>query len=315
MAALKRVEAGLSVPEICRELSISTAKVYKWRAKFGGVDTSMMARMEELEDENRRLKKRYLEKKPKCEIVAEALAKNGEAVSPTRDGPTCSSNAQHPIRVACATFMVSESCYRYECKQNAEKEEIASWLIRLTDNHRNWGFGRCYLYLSNVKGFGWNHKRVYRIYWELELKLRIKPRKRLVREKPEPLALPQAIIQIWSMDFMHNKLEDGRNLQLFNVIDAFNRKALVIEVNFSLPSDRVIRTLKQIIAWRGKPQQNAYVERFNRTVRYEWLSQYYWSSIEEVQDFATQWLWCYKNDRSNMALGCFTPKQHLAMTA
>lgn len=55
MAALKRVEAGLSVPEICRELSISTAKVYKWRAKFGGVDTSMMARMEELEDENRRL--------------------------------------------------------------------------------------------------------------------------------------------------------------------------------------------------------------------------------------------------------------------
>jgi putative transposase len=72
-------------------------------------------------------------------------------------------------------------------KKNAENEEIANWLIRLTDNQRNWGFGLCYLYLRNVKGFRWNHKRVYRIYKELELNLRIKPRKRLQREKPEPL--------------------------------------------------------------------------------------------------------------------------------
>jgi putative transposase len=64
-----------------------------------------------------------------------------------------------------------------------------------------------------------------------------------------------------------------------------------------------------------KPQQNAYVERFNRTVRYEWLSQYYWSSIKEVQDFATQWMWSYNHDRPHMALGGFTPKQHLAMAA
>ena len=75
MAALKRVEAGLLVPEICRELGISTATFYKWRAKFGGMDTSMMSRMKELEDENRRLKKMYLEEKLKSEIVAEALAK------------------------------------------------------------------------------------------------------------------------------------------------------------------------------------------------------------------------------------------------
>lgn len=75
MAALKRVEAGLAVPEICREVGISTATFYKWRAKFGGMDTSMMSRMKELEDENRRLKKMYLEEKLKSEIVAEALAK------------------------------------------------------------------------------------------------------------------------------------------------------------------------------------------------------------------------------------------------
>jgi putative transposase len=75
MAALKRVDAGLAVPEICREVGISTATFYKWRAKFGGMDTSMMSRMKELEDENRRLKKMYLEEKLKSEIVAEALAK------------------------------------------------------------------------------------------------------------------------------------------------------------------------------------------------------------------------------------------------
>jgi len=65
----------------------------------------------------------------------------------------------------------------------------------------------------------------------------------------------------------------------------------------------------------GKPQQNAYVERFNRTVRYEWLSQYYWESLEEVQDFATRWMWLYNHERPNMALGGITPKQRLAMAA
>jgi putative transposase len=75
MDALKRVEAGLSVPDVCRELGISSATFYKWRAKFGGMDASLMARMKELEEENRRLRKMYIEEKIKAEIVAEALAK------------------------------------------------------------------------------------------------------------------------------------------------------------------------------------------------------------------------------------------------
>ncbi len=134
------------------------------------------------------------------------------------------------------------------------------------------------------------------------------------------------------------------------VIDDYNREAIGMETDFSLPSERVIRELKQMIAWRGKPQvircdngpeyvsaaiqdwaaesgikleyiqpgnpqQNAYVERFNRTVRYEWLSHYYWSNLEEVQAFATQWMWSYNNDRPNMALGGFTPRQKLPMAA
>jgi putative transposase len=67
------------------------------------------------------------------------------------------------------------------------------------DNNRNWGFGLCYLYLRNVKNFKWNHKRIYRIYKALELNLRIKPRKRLVRDKPDALVVPLSSNQVWSM--------------------------------------------------------------------------------------------------------------------
>jgi len=100
--------------------------------------------------------------------------------------------------------------------------------------------------VRNVKGYDWNHKRVYRIYRELELNLRFKPRKRLKRDKPAALAVPEAINECWSMDFMHDQLGDGRSFRLFNVIDDkvntegregalghYNREGLTIEVDFS----------------------------------------------------------------------------------
>ena len=101
------------------------------------------------------------------------------------------------IRLACAIFSVSEIYYRYEAKNNAQNELIANWLIHLTDNNRSLGF--CYLYLRNVKNYTWNHKRIYRIYKDLELNLRIKTRKRLVRDKPNALVMPLTINQVWSM--------------------------------------------------------------------------------------------------------------------
>ncbi len=108
------------------------------------------------------------------------------------------------IKLACNAFGISVACYRYPPRLSSENAQIADLLLRLTHNQRNWGFGLCFLYLRNVKGHRWNHKRVYRIYRELELNLRIKPRKRIVREKPEPLIVPAAINQCWSMDFMHD---------------------------------------------------------------------------------------------------------------
>ena len=250
------------------------------------------------------------------------------------------------VAIACRTFCVSQTCYRYRPKLDQENERIADLLVGLTQVRRTWGFGLCFLYLRNVKGHGWNHKRVYRIYRELELNMRIKPKKRLKREKPEALAVPDQPNTVWSMDFMADCLEDMRSFRLLNVVDDFNREGLGIEVDFSLPATRVIRTLDQIIEWRGpplairvdngpeyisgqllrwaerrgiaiqhiqpgKPQQNAYIERYNRTVRHEWLDQYMFATIKEVQDYATDWLWTYNNDRPNMGLGGITPAQKL----
>lgn len=254
------------------------------------------------------------------------------------------------VRLACRAFSISETCYRYQAKSSSDNALIADWLLRLTATNRTWGFGLCFLYLRNVKGYPYNHKRVYRIYRELELNLRIKPKRRLKRDVPDPLAVPRQINTMWSMDFMHDSLADGRSFRTFNVIDDYNREGLGIEVDFSLPSARVARALDQIIEWRGKPmaircdngpeyisgqliewaqkrqialhyiqpgkpQQNAYVERFNRTVRHEWLDQHLFESVEHAQQTATQWLWRYNTERPNMALGGITPYQKLAQAA
>jgi putative transposase len=164
------------------------------------------------------------------------------------------------------------------------------------------------------------------------------------------LAVPESINDTWSMDFMHDQLSDGRSFRLFNVIDDYNREGLGIEADLSLPASRVIRALEQIIEWRGQPQtlrcdngpeyisgalqawaekrgiriqytqpgnpqQNAYIERYNRTVRYAWLAQTLFESIEQVQQIATRWLWTYNHERPNMALGGITPMQKLALAA
>lgn len=254
------------------------------------------------------------------------------------------------IQHACRTFGISETCYRHSGRRIEDDRELADWLIRLTTTHRTWGFGLCFLYLRHVQRFPWNHKRVYRVYRALELNLRIKPRLRLVRETPQPLAVPDAPNAVWSMDFMHDQLADGRTFRLFNVLDDYNREGLLIEADLSLPAVRVVRALDQLIEWRGapavircdngpeyvsetvqqwakgrgirldfiqpgQPQQNAYIERYNRTVRYDWLAQTVFDTIEAVQESGTRWLWTYNHERPNMAIGGITPSMKLALAA
>lgn len=241
---------------------------------------------------------------------------------------------------------ISETCFRYSPLLSSENAVIADWLLRLTQAHKCWGFGLCFMYLRNVERFDWNHKRVDRIYRELELNLRIKPRRRIKRARPDALSIPKAVNHVWSMDFMSDSLSDGRKIRSFNVIDDYNREALAIEVDHSLPSDRVIRALEQIIEWRGKPAalrcdngpeyisqklvkwstkqqitllyiqpgkptQNAYIERFNRTARQEWLDMNSFNSVEQAQLLATQWLWIYNHERPHSAIGGIPPAQKL----
>ncbi len=88
----------------------------------------------------------------------------------------------------------------------------------------------------------------------MALNLRIKPRKQLVREKPEGLPVPKGINQVWLMDFKHDQLEDGRTLRLLNVIDYFNRESIGMQIDFSVPSERVIRERKQIMRGSKSPK-------------------------------------------------------------
>ena len=255
-------------------------------------------------------------------------------------------NHQLTVRLACQAFKISETCYRYDPKLSSENELIADWLLRITATHKQWGFGLCFMYLRNTKGFKWNHKRVYRIYKQLELNLRIKPRRRIKRDKPQALSVPLSINQTWSIDFMSDSLNTGRKIRTFNVIDDYNRECLGIEVDHSLPAQRVIQSLERLIEWRGKPKaircdngpeyishalrewaqamgielmyiqpgkptQNAYIERFNRTARNEWLNMHIFDSIEHAQSLATQWMWVYNNERPHSSIGGIPPRKLL----
>lgn len=99
-------------------------------------------------------------------------------------------------------YGISQTCYRYESTFSSKNAQVADWLLRQTQTHKRWGFGLCFIYLCNVKGYGWNHKRVYRIYRELDLNLGVRPRRRIKREYPGELAVPTAMNQVWSIDFM-----------------------------------------------------------------------------------------------------------------
>jgi len=160
LSILKQAENGVPVTELCREHGMSSAVFYKWRAKYGGMDASLMLCMKELEKENRQLKKMYAESQMKAEVLQEALGKSAKTVSQAQDGQRSRERGKTEIRQACEAFRVSQACYRNQPKLSDENALIAEWLERLTANQRNRGFGLCFLYLRNVKGYGWNHTRV-----------------------------------------------------------------------------------------------------------------------------------------------------------
>jgi len=149
---------------------------------------------------------------------------------------------------------MSRSGFRYQAKKPND-DEIIELLTEIAERKPRWGFKKMFTYLKN-QSYRWNHKKVYRVYCEMNLNLRKKPKKRLPIREPKPLVVPVAANISWSLDFMSDSLTSGRAFRTLNIIDDFNREALWIEVDTSLPAERIVRVLEMLALWRrGYPQQ------------------------------------------------------------
>lgn len=241
-------------------------------------------------------------------------------------------------------FSISMSVYYYEPKPS-DDQPIKDSLAELAEMHSRWGFWMMYYRLRQLNHF-WNHKKVYRVYTEMKLNLRRKYKKRLPARVQEPLVQPIMPNVTWSMDFMHDTLDNGVKFRTFNVIDDFNRECLTIAIGTSITSRRVIRELNKLLEWRGKPScirvdngpefiaaamdqwakandielkfipkgkphKNGYVERFNRSYREEVLDNYLFDTVNQGQVISHAWLWIYNNERPHSSLGYETPVNFL----
>lgn len=239
---------------------------------------------------------------------------------------------------------VNRSTLYYKSKPR-DDSEVIDILNPLVEKHPRNGFRKLFLRIRNA-GHEWNHKKVYRVYTSLGLNIRRKTKKRLPKRIKKPLTHLTQPNKVWSMDFMADNLWNGKRYRLLNVIDEFNRELLETEVDTSLQSIRVIRTLERIIDWRGRPEairvdngpefistqlemwsksnnikllfirpgqptENARVERFNGSFRRELLDCYVFSSLKEVRDHVEEWIYDYNHHRPHEALNDLTPIQFL----
>lgn len=244
---------------------------------------------------------------------------------------------------ACTVMHVSRSMWYYRRCQN--DLVVESKLRELAEALPTRGFG---VYFGRIRSEGliWNHKRVKRVYCKLGLNLRRKTKRRLPSRDKQPLVLPEQINTTWSMDFMQDSLESGRTFRVLNVIDDYNRQSLAVEVDTSLSGERVVHVLENIMQWRGKPQQirsdngpefistalssfcnahhieqrfiqpgrpqqNAFIERFNKTLREDVLDAYLFDTIQQVRDITEQWQQDYNENHPHQSLNGQSPLQYL----
>jgi putative transposase len=243
---------------------------------------------------------------------------------------------------ACGLVELSRTAWYRRPQASTERDrEVIEALNGIVDRKPRWGFWKCFDRLR-LDGRGWNHKRVHRVYCALRLNLPRRTKRRVPTRLRQPLAAPDRLNEIWALDFMADALYGGRPFRTLNVIDEGNREALGIEVATSIPAQRVIRVMEQLIdiygkpnsirvdngseltssaftEWceeqhielrfiqPGKPDQNAYIERFNRTYRNEVLDAYVFDSIEQVREITESWLPEYNEERPHDSLGRVPP--------
>lgn len=247
-----------------------------------------------------------------------------------------------PVSRACRAANLGRSnYYRPRPDRLARDAPVIERLNEVVAKHGRWGFWKCFHWMR-LKGETWNHKRVWRVYKTMRLNLPRRAKKRLPGRVKQPLDAPAEAGRQWSMDFMSDTLFCGKRFRTLNVFDEGVREALAIEVDTSLPAERVIRLLEQLkdshplpqqirvdngpefissklVAWcedhgihlhhiqPGKPAQNAYVERFNRSFRNEVLDAHLFSSLSEVRELVHNWLIDYNEERPHDSLGNLPP--------
>lgn len=257
--------------------------------------------------------------------------------------------AQHHISIsrACKIICLPKSMYYY----TRIKDDSATILKlqELAVKHPTEGQD---LYYSRIRreGLKWNYKRVRRVYLMLGMNKRRKVKKRVPQRIKQPLCQPENYIETWSVDFMSDVLVNKRKFRTLNVIDDFNREAIAIEVAHSMPAQLVTRLLDRAICEKGKPKrirtdngpefiskefrdwcgsnsiqvqyiqpgrpmQNGYIERFNRTFRENILDAYLFEDINQVQILAEEWMQDYNYNRPHDALDGKTPAEYRALPA
>jgi len=251
------------------------------------------------------------------------------------------------FRQACRTFNLSTSVYRRTRVKKVDDLFLHELIIKEAENHPTWGFWKIF-HRVRMEGITVNHKRLYRLYREANLHLRRKTRKRVPLRIKQPLLQPLIPNINWSMDFMRDTLWAGKPFRTFNIIDDFNREVLNITVSKSITCKRVVDELNKLTEWRGlpqsirvdngpefiaqtlrdwcdhpdrkidlvfiqkgKPSQNGYIERFNRTFREDILDSYLFDAVEQAQEFANQWIWMYNNERPHESIQNLPPRQFL----
>jgi len=231
----------------------------------------------------------------------------------------------------------------YYYKSQKDDTEVIEALQDLAFKHPTYGFRKLFAYIRR-SGKQWNHKRIYRVYKLLKLNRRRKGKRRLPSRVKQPLIKQELINQSWSMDFMSDSMVGGRRFRTFNLIDDCTREVLAIEIDTSLSSKRIIRTLERVILDRGKPNiirtdngpeftskdlelwakdneiqiqfiqpgrpmQNGYIERFNRIYRESILDAYLFFELEQVRILTDEWMDEYNNRRPHESLGNLTPNE------
>jgi putative transposase len=246
------------------------------------------------------------------------------------------------VRRACQAVRLSRAAhYRPPRSRLGRDADVVAALNDVVARHRRWGFWKCFYRLRRT-GHRWNHKRVHRVYCALRLNLPRRTKRRVPVRLRQPLVAPERLNDTWALDFMVDALYDGRPFRALTVIDEGNREALAIEIGTSIPSPRVIRVLDELVrlygrparvrvdngpelvadafvAWctaqrislgyiqPGKPDQNAFIERFNRTYREEVLDAYLFDSLEQVRAITEAWLTTYNTERPHDSLGQVPP--------